>query len=231
MMGGRSIGMIAISNEPSDQDLFARAGAESRIGNHQKNLLFLVVDQLASPEPVLVGIWLLITHPEFPNLTLVPVFSPNPADSTVEETNWLKLFSMTAQQTLSNEFIAAAHNHILWDRYLIIDQKGIEAGLNILQQIGDRTVPEDISTHQSLLPTIGSNFNLKLDSQIELWKMVCREVSPHSELSEIEGLFQQITPFIRTDLDRDEIGQYWPINHEDDFQFGCEFPTLTLNNP
>ena len=82
IMGGRTVGMNVYSNTLDEPEFVV---TQVR-GNGQRNLIILSVDQLSSPQPSLESIWLLVTYPGTPILTLVPIY-PNPQEDAFHEIN------------------------------------------------------------------------------------------------------------------------------------------------
>lgn len=202
---------------------------KSGIGNGQRNILFIAVDQIASSTPALESIWLLITYPEITNLTLVPVYPGNQNDSTNADTSWVQLFSMRSNQTLNDDFIEAMHDRILWDNYMVIDQSDISSVLNNIKNDADGAGQQEIQASQDILSAIEGFSNTSLDNQVNLWNSVCLELSRYTGLDEIKELLHQISQDVRTNLFWNEIIQQWTVEDQGEFQIGCEFPTLTLN--
>ena len=221
--------MITISKELNEKDIVAQT--ESRIGNGQRNILIITVDQLDLYEPVLKGVWLLITYPEIPNLTLVPVYPDVKIDSSSGELPWIKLFSMAENQIPNEEFLNALHEQFLWQNYLIIDAKGASAVQKILQQYSEKFHSGEIHSDQNILPASNSDIGISLEKQIKEWNTVCHEITSITDLSKIDELLLQISPYIHTNINWDDIVQQWALASHEDFHLGCEFPTLALNNP
>jgi len=229
IVGGRSIGMIMFSRGPSQKDFVDNSA--SLINNGQHNLLVITVDQLASAKPVLESIWLLITYPEISNLTLVPIFPTGQDDMKTDDLTLAQTFVMTAQQTPNSDFLELIREKIYWDNYLVVDQKGVSNVLKILQQYPKGSPGTENQTNMILLPQIGQEIDRSLENQVRIWNGVCLELSRISNAGEMENLIQQISPHIRTNLVLEELSQQWLLEQPNDFQMGCEFPTLILNSP
>jgi hypothetical protein len=229
IVGGRSIGMIMFSRVPSQKDFVENSA--SIINNGQHNLLVITVDQLASAKPVLESIWLLITYPEVSNLTLVPIYPPSQQDLINDDLTLAQTFVMTAQQTPNSDFLELIREKIYWDNYLIVDQKGVSNILRILKQYADGLPGKENQTNSILLPQTGQEIDRSLENQVRIWNGVCLELSRISNAGEMENIIQQISPHIRTNLVLEELSQQWLLEQPNDFQMGCEFPTLFLNSP
>lgn len=221
--------MITFSNRPSQNDFVDDSA--SIINNGQQNLLVITVDQLALARPVLKSIWLLITYPEISNLILVPIYPSNQEDSITADLMLAQTFAMTAQQTPRSEFLEPLRKKIYWDNYLIVDQKGVSSVLRILHQFAEELPGKENQTNSILLPQTGQEVDRSLENQVQIWNIVCLELSRISKAGKMEDLIQKISPYVRTNLLWEELSQQWSFEQPNDFQMGCEFPTLFLNSP
>lgn len=221
--------MITFSNRPSQNDFVDDSA--SIINNGQQNLLVITVDQLALAKPVLKSIWLLITYPEISNLILVPIYPSNQEDSITADLMLAQTFAMTAQQTPRSEFLEPLRKKIYWDNYLIVDQKGVSSVLRILHQFAEELPGKENQTNSILLPQTGQEVDRSLENQVQIWNIVCLELSRISKAGKMEDLIQKISPYVRTNLLWEELSQQWSFEQPNDFQMGCEFPTLFLNSP
>ena len=221
--------MITLSIGPSQKDFVDDSA--SRINNGQQNLLVITVDQLAFAKPALESIWLLITYPEISNLTLVPIYPSIQEDSKTADRKLAQTFALTAQQTPHSEFLELLREKIYLDNYLIVDQKGVSSVLRILHQFAEGLPGKENQTNSILLPQTGQEVDRSLENQVQIWNSVCLELSRISKASEMEDLIQKISPYVRTNLLWEELSQQWSFEQPNDFQMGCEFPTLILNSP
>lgn len=221
--------MITFSNRPSQNDFVDDSA--SIINNGQQNLLVITVDQLALARPVLKSIWLLITYPEISNLILVPIYPSNQEDAITSDLMLAQTFAMTAQQTPRSEFLEPLRKKIYWDNYLIVDQKGVSSVLRILHQFAEELPGKENQTNSILLPQTGQEVDRSLENQVQIWNIVCLELSRISKAGKMEDLIQKISPYVRTNLLWEELSQQWSFEQPNDFQMGCEFPTLFLNSP
>ena len=201
------------------------------ISNGQWNLLIIAVDQLASPRPSLVGIWLLITTPEIQKLTLVPIFPPGELDSSPVDTDWEKTFSMTSEQEPIVEFLDKVSEQVLWDEYLMIDKGGLVSILEIVTHHVVLSQESEVQLNKNVLPATGANVDLSLEGQVEIWKTICLDLSNITEPEDFAQLLNQIKPHIHTHIDLEDFSQNSYFEDESQFQLGCEFPTLTLKSP
>lgn len=214
--------MIAHSNAPDEPELLT---TQVR-GNGQRNLIVLSIDQIDAPQPNLEGIWLLITYPGIPNLTLVPIF-PNHQENASSSTSYSEVFAMTPAQIPSPQFLDLLTEKVLWDNYLITDRKGTSSMLKILQEAAEINpgVPDPVENFW--LPEMPE---LTLDQQTQLWETVCSYLSQVSGPDNFEILLDQVSPYLLTNLNWDDL----PLNHwgnQEEVRLDCDFPTLNLDSP
>ena len=214
--------MIAHSNAPDEPILFT---TQVR-GNGQRNLIILSIDQIDVPQPNLEGIWLLITLPENPNLTLVPIY-PNHQENASFSTPYSEVFSMTTAQLPSPQFLDLLTEKVLWDNYLITDRNGTSSILKILQEAAEINAEVANPVGNFWLPEVSE---LTLDQQTQLWKTVCTYLSQVSGPDNIEILLNQVSPYLLTNFDLDDL----PLTHlgnQEEVQLECDFPTLSNDSP
>ena len=191
------------------------------LGNGQRNLVLMLVDQVSTEKPELDGIWLLITHPQTTNITLVPVFWGD----NEKTRNFYDSFTVTEDNLPSPIFLDAMSEHVLWDDYLLIDQQGLASIFNNFDSAVDDT------QHLAAGPAFTTSTIQSLEKQAELWKSMC------SYLSQVEGqvqmaeLVQEVLPHFSSSLSWDDLPLYpWG---SDNFagNLSCEFPTLNMISP
>ena len=218
IVGGRSAGMIFQFDAPDN----AKLVSTQERGNGQRNLIIIFVDQMAAPQPKLEGIWLLITYPESPDITLVPIF-PNNKQQPPGSTSYTESFEMTADNQPNSSFLNLLTEQVLWDNYLITDRDGMNSVINILED-GSKAL---VSTETAFL----NDPELTLEQQTLLWQSTCSHLSKIKRLEEIETLYHKFSINFSTNLNWDELPLYpWALEHEGE-KLECEFPTLNLNSP
>lgn len=221
--------MLIFSNNNLQSDLYY--SHTPIIDNGQQNLLIMTIDRLASVNPEIKSIWLLITYPELYKLILVPIYSAIQENPTIGDVDLEQAFALTENKTIDPEFSDMLHERFHWDYYLIVDHKRGSIILKILAQIANGFHIEDDQTPQVLLPHTGVEMDRSLYDQVQLWDGVCLELSKISNPEELDNLFRRISPYIHTDLRWEEFLHQWSFDQPKSHQINCEFPTLTLNSP
>lgn len=229
IVGGRSAGLITLSIVP-----FRKESADDstfRIDNGQQNLVVITVDQLALAKPALESIWLLITYPEISNLTLVPMYPSIQEEVKIADLILAQTFTMTTQQTPHSEFLELLREKIYLDNYLIVDQEGVSSILRILHQFSEGLPGKEKQANSILLPQTGQGVDGSLENQVQIWRGICLKLTQISKAGKMEDLIQKISPHFRTNLKWEDFSSQWLFEQPEDFQLGCEFPTLILDSP
>lgn len=224
ILAGQSIGKAYLSQIMRVN----QAGTEKSIimGNGQRNLLVIGVQDLTAPEPVLESIWLLILYPRDANISLLPIF-PVPDGGVIPQNNALmKSFSLSSQHIPESFFFDQLRQQFWWDNYILIDKAGLSNVLDIIHQFSSAK----LGTILESIPSTWENPNEALQRQTELLKTACKQLErlPNSIKSEI--LIQQIDDQIYSDLNWSEFIRGWSSNRPVGYQIECEFPTLILEN-
>jgi len=229
IMGGRSLGKIKMFQGQQKDNYFDES--DTGIGNRQRNLLIVGVDHLNSPEPTLDSVWLLISIPGIESLTLIPIYPTIEGGTTVADTSLAQIFALTGEKIPKNEFLDRLGQQIWWDNYLLFDQKGFASMVDTLIKVNDESIDLDISSILTPFPPAWQDPDSALNHQARLLEIVCLQASKLTQPTEIRNFIDLIKPKIHTDLDWEEASQRWSFERQDQFQFKCEFPTLTLGNP
>lgn len=197
------------------------------MGNGQRNLLVIGIQDLSAPEPVLESIWLLISFPGDASITLLPIF-PNPnGDYSSPNKSVIKSFSLNSGQIPEDVFFNQLRQQFWWDSYILIDKVGLSIALDTIHELSGvelRTVLESI-------PSSLNNPNEALQRQTDLLNTACNQLNILPNSTQAEILVQQIDDHLRTDLNWSGVFRGWSSNQPVGHQLECEFPTLTLENP
>lgn len=196
------------------------------MGNGQRNLLVIGVQDLISPEPVLESLWLLILFPRDANISLIPIF-PNPDSEIFPQYNSLmKSFSLNSQQIPEPIFLDQLRQQYWWDSYILIDKVGLSKVLEVIHHFSS----VNLGTILESIPSVWENPNEALQRQTDLLKIACKQLErlPISTKSEI--LIQQMEDQFYSDINWTELVQAWSSRKSVGYPLECEFPTLILEN-
>jgi len=204
----------------------SHSNARQALRNGQHNLLILLVDQLTAPHPRLEGIWLLITIPENPQLTLVPVF-PAANAQTLDQPHYAELFTMSDDHHPGPGFLALLDEQILWDDYLVADRDDISRILNDLEV---QAVPGDArgAVNEGLLDF---DQELSVEQQTQLWQSTCSALSTILSGDASASLVDLFNSNLLTTYSWEKSPFFKPGESVKGTNLVCEFPTLNLVSP
>ena len=92
----------------------------------QHTIILIQADDLTSPKPHLVGIWLLLYYPEFPKLTLLMLYPPMSGNNAGRIWALNQQFAITPIGKLSPTFLTSMQNFGFQSNgYLVTDNYGL----------------------------------------------------------------------------------------------------------
>ena len=223
IMGGRAIGKSKLFQDFQVLKMFA--DSESSIGDGQRNLLVIGVDQGNSPDPILESIWLLISYPGKSNLTLIPIYPTIEGGKPLADSTLAQIFSISSTGGPDPMFFNHLRDQLWWDNYILINKEEINGLFEFLNQSQpDFEIAETIAS----LPAAWQDPAGALQGQSELMKMACERTSKMVGQINISKFIQEIQLHIETDLNWEEVSRNWSFGPPDSIQIECEFPTLVL---
>lgn len=203
----------------------SQSNARQALGNGQHNLLILLVDQLTAPHPSLEGIWLLITIPETPRVTLVPVFPS--AKETTDLPLYIESFTLTDDHHPDPGFLALLGEQILWNDYLVADREAIARIINYFEiqpEPGDAFGAADNAW-------LEYDQALSLQQQTQLWQFTCSALSTTLPGDTSASLLNLFNSNLLTTFSWEKSPFLTPGEPVNGSKLVCEFPTLNLVSP
>lgn len=175
-----------IENRPADAELA------------QTNLLILFVDDLNSPQPKLISLWLLIDPKDSLRLIFLPIFQENNPAADLVSTFQLN------RERLDKRFVEAVKKrNILWHSFLVIDRS---AQKQLANQADPSLVQEPIFSAAIL-------------------NGVCQKISIQPQiLADIKPL---IGDHLLSDFDLEAALDLWQLRLSAQPHLLCEFPSLS----
>jgi hypothetical protein len=197
------------------------------MGNGQRNLLVIGVQDLSIPEPVLESVWLLILFPGDASITLLPIFPDPNGDYSSPNKSLMNSFGLNSQQIPEEVFFDQLHQQFWWDNYILIDKVNLSRALNVIHRLSG----VELGTILESIPSSWKNPYKALQKQTELLNTACNQLKSFPNSTQTEILIQQIDDHIHTDLNWNELMRGWSSNQPIGHEVECEFPTLILENP
>jgi len=196
----------------------------------QMNLLIIGVNHLQSEKPRLDAVWMAMTLPGSPRLTLMPIYpvAGEAADSPAPSIH--RLFALDENGHPSPTFLSALKtNGLWWSGYLVVDQIAL---IELVEFVNDLDVEAEAPINGVLavtgLPESDEDAPRALAGQTELAAELCRRTLRLSPAVDLKPLFQLFPDHARTDLDARDLASAWVKLREMNHAFSCEFPAQTM---
>ncbi|MGW8224408.1 MAG: hypothetical protein ACWGOY_01680 [Anaerolineales bacterium] len=216
--------------------VFSNAAGENQFlfpplnGNGQRNLVVLIVDQISAPQPLLKGVWLLVTYPGDPTINLVPIY-PKPGPDQSAGVPYAQAFGITPDQKPVPQFLDLLSENFLWNYYLVIDRNSTSAMIELIQEVPFTKSGDENLAFEAFPPSGGTLDFDSLDMQLQLWEMVCGYLSQASHPGQFELFLEQVSPGFQTNFNWNELPLYPMQASAEGGELGCKFPTLKLEIP
>ena len=197
----------------------------------QMNLLIIGVNHLQAPQPRLEAVWIAMTLPGSPRLTLMPVYpsgSAAGAESNPDQ-SLTRLFELDENGRPSPLFLSALKtNGLWWSGYLLVDQIAL---IELVEFVNDLDVEAEAPINGVLAvtgqPDSEEDGPRALAGQTELAAELCRRTLRISPSVDLTPLFALFPSHARTDLDASDLASAWIKLREMNHGLSCEFPART----
>lgn len=193
------------------------------IGPSQHNLLLVLADNLAQPEPGLDGVWLVING----NLNNGSKFLPVEAKTRVgnEPTGaWSGVLDRSGVP--SKEFFdTLIERGLWWDYYLVIDRFGLGA----LTGWSGGALPQQIQRPAGSVdgPVIDDPAALNsIYQQAAVLRTLCERSQLINQALEPQGILSLLQGHFSTNYELSRLDEDWYSFRHRGFAWFCEFPTL-----
>ena len=198
-----------------------------RPDNGQKNLLLIVVDELSGNELSLLGAWMLINAPSGQKVTFMPIYPSG--SETAEDLG--QAFSQTKGSLSSGAFLRLLEARGLWwDNYLIIDQAGLAALVDLSGGIDIGSIRSNGEQVVGLLSIAGQDDQTAQDFQARLAQGICQRLNTTLKNASILVIIETLTGSAaqgkaHSDLAPEDLQASWS-RMQAAGGLSCEFPTL-----
>jgi hypothetical protein len=178
------------STTSSDPKATATSNLWASVGQ-QRTIVFIVADDLQTPAPRLVSVWVVLYRPDLPLVTFLPLFPPNTITITADPPDLAGAFALGADRSPSTSFIAALKSyHFDWNGYVLTDQLGLARTVDWLGGVFLSNNPADGATALASLVNPWEDPLGALQTQQKLLQSVCEKVStlkPEANWLELAG--------------------------------------------
>jgi hypothetical protein len=193
----------------------------------QLNILIIGIDHLQAPAPRLESLWLVMTLPDSPRLTLMPLF-PFPDSASGQGAAPAYQFGLDADGRPDPAFLASLQTDGLWwSGYLLVDEIAL---IELVEFVNDTDIQNDSPLNGVLavtgLPTPDEDARQALDGHIALAAELCRRTTRLSPAVDLAPLLALFPGHARTDLAPGDLAAAWKEMRSRGSGLACEFPSL-----
>ena len=190
----------------------------------QSNLIIILVDDLASKKPKLLGLWLAGSVASAPQIIFLPIF---PSLNSEDTDTIARSFSVEADGSPDIKFLEfLQQKEIWWDHYLVADQNALADLVSLMDGFDWDgrlfTGPE----FTAMLFAAQDQPQVALSMQAEIVNELCRTAPIWAEEADPDILWGLFENRFRSDLELVAVQQAQERIAEPDGMPGCEFPTL-----
>lgn len=190
----------------------------------QSNLIIILVDDLASKQPKLLGLWLAGSVASAPQIIFLPIF---PSLNSEETDTIARSFSIEGDGSPNIKFLEFLQKkEIWWDHYLVADQNSLADLVSLMGGFEwegrDFTGPE----FTDILLANQNKSQVALLMQAEIINELCRTAPNWAEEADPDILWGLFKNRFRSDLLLGAVQQAQERIAEPDGMPVCEFPTL-----
>jgi len=190
----------------------------------QRNLLVIGVDNLRTPEPELESAWLVMYFPGKPDFTLLPIY-PMPAKQGIQTSPaLLSSFSLDPGGRPNPAFLQKLADWIWWNNYLVIDQTGMIALINMLGGISENNQILDGAQVMARVRSSSQDSDAAYVSQASLLEDICDQTRIPPSKKAIASTLRKIETNLTTDLDLINSLNTWFDPTKKPLAVRCEFP-------
>lgn len=198
----------------------------------QQNYLVIGVERFDTNSPVVTGIWMILYHPDFPKISLIPLFpqaSNTPLDLILDVSSEFTL----DEQGLPTEalFDKLTEANYWWSGYVLMDQFAMIAITDSAGgvDLGNGTISGAIAIGN--IPVASNDPDGALIAQATLLSDLCTLILKHDPLINADELMSLFPRHIRSDSTPLELKSIWQEIISGDAQFSCAFPTIDVQIP
>lgn len=190
----------------------------------QSNLIIILVDDLASKQPKLLGLWLAGSVASAPQIIFLPIF---PSLNNEDSDTIARSFSVEADGSPDIKFLEfLQQKEIWWDHYLVADKNALADLVSLMGGFewagSDFTGPE----FTDILLANQNKSQVALLMQAEIVNELCRTAPNWAEEADPDILWGLFKNRFRSDLLLGAVQQAQERISEPDGMPVCEFPTL-----
>lgn len=209
-------------------DLAGGMGVEGK--DIQRNVLLILVDDLQTPQPTLLGVWMTMYLEGSNRYTFLPVYPSEPAptsDQLNPSQTLREVFSLQPDGSPGIPFVATLRvRDLWWNGYVMVDLTGLLTLSEGLDKIDPQLVA-NLSNRAQLIgqPALTSGSQALVDQAL-LVQAYCRRASLGVRPGRLSEVLAGLHGHLQVDFDLPAMAGEWMRQAQTDSGITCEFPTL-----
>ena len=195
------------------------------VSTRQRNLLFVLVDDLAANQPELMGVWLAGQAESVPQVIFIPIF---PSTQSEESSGLMELFDLDAAGKPADAFLGSLRERELWwDHYLVADISSLAEMAALASGIDGSGLNLNVTELAASLHSSIERPQEALDLQARIADALCRSAPGIIQKADPEILWGLMTQRVRSDFQLEMIQSAQEKMAIPDEIPVCVFPTLS----
>lgn len=190
----------------------------------QRTIVFVTADDLQSPTPNLVGVWLVLYRLDLAQISLLPLY---PTSQYSGGTDLATAFSLTADHALSPSFVDALKTlNFEWNGYILGDEAALARLIDWINGIDVDGNSVNGSTVLAGLVNPWEDNQGSLDNQKQILQSLCAKTASLPVATDWTALATELTPrHLHTDLNLQLIVADWKDLLSSSSGYTCDFPS------
>lgn len=191
----------------------------------QSNTLFILVDDMDSPQAKLEGVWLIVADPAYQHLTFLPLH-PRSASAAGDMRDLAQAYRQPGDGTLDPAFAEAVTSYgVWWDHFLVLDRTTLSALVELVGGVGLGNGLADGTLAIASLPEPGNQPEAVLERQALLLMGICQQSDVLFKGADPKIITGLLAGSSRSDLAANEFQTAWEALQQAGSPT-CEFPTI-----
>lgn len=225
---GASVGYANSSHDTPVQQPVSTPTRVDTAPNGQHNLLFILVDDLEAPTPQLEAVWMVLSLPPNPQITLLPLFPASSDKPLLDGSRLASTFSITSTGEPTPEFLQVLNEQGLWwMNWMVIDRSGLTQAIDLSGGLDLGNGPIPANDVVSKLTPPSESPATALEGQTLLFRGLCQQPVTEAQFNILIRRLDKLAPHLLSDLEKDQIAAAWrPFLRSGNNKLSCEFPTV-----
>jgi hypothetical protein len=203
------------------------ASVQPVTGNGQHNILIIAIDRFDKPFPRLEGVWLLLYLPDFPKLTLIPLYPSLQNNGSTKADSLEKSFRLTDKRQPDSTFFASIRSMDLWwNSYVVMDETASAYLIERISGVSTNGQPINGMRAVAKLPLAWENPQDAVRAQASLLAGLCKKENQPGTPLDLKNALSELSNHLSSDINPGQLIMDWKSMTTVDKFITCEFPTI-----